>query len=576
MKCLALAACSPLAAWERCEERTAEPHPHAIGCPARGRNCRLVGDDRRLLGWRVDALTLAYRVELSPLFVRALRARQEVANVHRFAGFQWGVMAPAVERSSVLAKRRIGSVRAVWGDEEPEIRRSEWRSMLWGELKQAASPGVYRLTNKPYFRMQILERGPGASEPSRLDAGQGTIDPSTGEVLPAAVADPGWTVEIIWEAQALARRELADVIAESHALAGLCGNVLEARVRRVDVCADVAGWTIERSDVERLAKRPHARWSREFAAEADADARGTAAQDHGTGALERRRMTGLTVGRGGALMARIYDKRAEVDACGLGAVAVEDGPAVSRRELERERWTAAGWDGVAPVTRVEFQIRGCAVDELGLRNPDAALEVVEHADGTKDRQTVRDAAGNVVGLAGRLAWIWATCLDWVRLVVPRVSKRGKRVAVSRLADDPRWALLRSVRWGDEAARPIRRFRARGVASEAQALGVTLSHAGRDGLLREWEETPDAYHDVNAESVLRERVRALKADEVERIVAWLLERGGGAVGANIHLAVRANAARLRFKPRMLAGLVRAEERGPPESGVRSFGARVACA
>jgi len=150
------------------------------------------------------------------------------------------------------------------------------------------------------------------------------------------------------------------------------------------------------------------------------------------------------------------------------------------REAEEKRWSAAGWDGVSPVTRVEFQVRGVALKELGLRDPFAALEVELDDAGRITGHRVAYRADGVTPqtLADRLDWLWRLCLSWVRLVEPERTRSGKLRPLSRLRDDERWALLRTVSFSDAPKSPLRRFRSRGAASSAQALGVTLSRRRR--------------------------------------------------------------------------------------------------
>lgn len=268
--------------------------------------------------------------------------------------------------------------------------------------------------------------------------------------------------------------------------------------------------------------------------------------------MARRRITGISVGRGGAMMARIYDKRAELERD-------ED-----RRGAEEERWTKAGWDGTSSVARVEFQIRGVALTELGIRDPDGCVVPVFKHEAYTDKRGKRRVRAVVLGhrvltaeeegrvvqatIVHRLEAVWRTCLDWVRLVVPEFSRNGKPLPTSRLKDDPRWELLRTVSFLEtKDALPIRRYRPRGAASAAQALGVTLSHAGRVGALRsELPEEREAYEDdVRTETTLLERISALKLEEAKFIVEELKLRHGGAAGASQHFAIRHNAARARF-------------------------------
>lgn len=62
--------------------------------------------------------------------------------------------------------------------------------------------------------------------------------------------------------------------------------------------------------------------------------------------------TGCMIGTGGMVVARIYDKTAEIK--------------VSGKRFFYERWIAAGWDGMAPVWRLEFQFKREFLMQMGL------------------------------------------------------------------------------------------------------------------------------------------------------------------------------------------------------------------
>jgi hypothetical protein len=176
---------------------------------------------------------------------------------------------------------------------------------------------------------------------------------------------------------------------------------------------------------------------------------------------------------------------------------------------------------------------------------------------------VRDDAGEEVQatIVHRLESVWRTCLDWIRLVVPEFTRSGKPKPVTRLADDPRWALLRDVKFGEGQA--IKRYRPRAAASYAQALGVALSHAGRDGRLRdELPEDVEAYGSnlKQIEARLQARLLGLFVYQASETKRWLIERYGGIAEAAVHFAVCVNAKRAKY----MAGveLVLYEEARPP--------------
>ncbi len=528
-----------------------------------------------LVGVRVDGLVIAVRVALADEFVARLGTRAAVAGEHGRAGFEY-----TNERGSICGELRWSRAKKVWN-----LTREPVEPDLYGyQLRvDAMAPGggtlsdCRRCKGRGFFPRLVDCDGCGTRGCGLCrGVGQQEIHVSCARCEGGVVEEPGFTIEIVWRAQALAQWGAARLLDDAIKLASVCGDVYESRVRRIDLCADVAGWEIRSEDVSRLAKRPRAKWAVDddgIEREDERESRGC----HGTGALRRRHITGISVGRGGALMARLYDKRCELER--------DD----TRRALEEARWKDNGWDGEAPVARVEFQIRGVVLNEFGLRNPDCAIDPTTRAplvacaacgicrpavtDET-DRKPKRlvpcecgEREAREATLIDRLPDVWTTCLQWVRLIVPGTTRRGRAVPAVRCALDPRWALLHEVKWSERAPRPIRRHRVRGVASAAQALGVTLSAAAKDGRLRPLEEDRYAYaDDERTREALRRRLLALKRSEAMRVLKWLEERYEGPAGAAVHFAVRANAARLRFK----RGVVDADlSTGPPDGdGPRS--------
>ncbi len=558
----------------------------------------------KILGQRVDALTLAFRVRFDPSFLAVVKERAEIVRAHGRAAFSWSSSSPDVSRVSsedVNAPIRTprhgqkGPRRMFFGSESERARRAP---RLWGEMGFSAARGVWRITN-PQQRFQIKEHAEGGGQRRECTVCKGSgwcarsqLRESCSVLLRERCTfcggvgereDPGWTLEIIWSAQELAIIGLERALSESEAIAAELGEVMESRLRRLDLCSDVEGWEVATEDLRRIVKRPRARWSVNDAGPGndtfepdpkpptcgprcklkkpktpDPKCACEDVMSYGSGGvLARRRLTGISIGRGGALMARIYDKRAELE---------REQPEEGRRALEEKRWTKAGWDGVSPVARVEFQIRGVALVELGIRDPDACLVPVMKHEAYTDARGKRRVRAVVLGsrvltaledgievqatIVHRLEAVWRTCLDWVRLVVPAFSSKGKPIAASRLEDDPRWALLRTVkfgeRFGDDDA--IRRYRPRTASNWAQALGVSLSQAGRDGLLHEdLPEALEAYGDDDAktDAALFAAVLELKTRETRMIVDRMIERYHGVAQAAVHFAVRSNAARVRW-------------------------------
>lgn len=123
------------------------------------------------------------------------------------------------------------------------------------------------------------------------------------------------------------------------------------------------------------------------------------------------KFSGWMVGAGGILAARLYDKRLEIE--------------VSRKHYLPGLWREAGWDGVLPVWRLEFEFKRETLVNRGLSGLDSVL-------------------ANLNGL-----WSYATT-EWLRLTLPSVGDQTR----SRWPLHPLWGYLSGIDWETDGG-PLR-------------------------------------------------------------------------------------------------------------------------
>jgi len=211
----------------------------------------------------------------------------------------------------------------------------------------------------------------------------------------------------------------------------------EIRVRRFDLCADVAAIDFQRDDADAFVTK--ARGEVSFGVH-EATVKG-----------RKLELTGFAIGQKGDISARIYDKPRE-----LRAKYAED-----HQKLRREfaRLHRAGWNGHESVWRLECQVRGDAIKQFKARD---LWELDDLIDG-----------------------VWAYCVgkpdnpknSWLRLGVLDKATRRERCPL-----DPRWRLFQEAVF-TTPSRPAVRERGRsGGVPVASALGAVLSCLGAHGAL----------------------------------------------------------------------------------------------
>jgi hypothetical protein len=141
--------------------------------------------------------------------------------------------------------------------------------------------------------------------------------------------------------------------------------------------------------------------------------------------------TGWTVGAGGVLMARLYHKLLECQKSG--------------KEYLFGLWREAGWDGLAPVWRLEFEFKRDILAQFKLDSLSAVL-------------------GAKAGL-----WSYATT-DWLTLRQANPADRTR----SRWAVHPLWLLLSSIDWETHCGPLLRSFRPTRAPSRDWLGARTLS------------------------------------------------------------------------------------------------------
>ncbi len=286
----------------------------------------------------------------------------------------------------------------------------------------------------------------------------------------------GWTVELHATAQYLATHALRDAIAMLEGVAAEFGPVTDRRIRRLDLAADFSFFPLS----DRLSNRwriPARGRLGDFRPQTEDLDDSDFLPDRRAYHDARGRITGYAICPGGDVSARIYDKSAELELSGRE----------EKRAIERSRWSAHGWDVDAPdqVTRVEFQLRGTALDDLDLRSPYYVCACGARRKG----QLVGVCGGGAVcpvecqqPLADRLDAVWRYLTDgWLRLLAEeRDGRRSDRVATV-----PAWMVVQAVTFKHDTSRvdlPAFRVRRRGGATHEQALGAVLSSMSGEQLL----------------------------------------------------------------------------------------------
>jgi hypothetical protein len=264
-------------------------------------------------------------------------------------------------------------------------------------------------------------------------------------------------------------------------IAAAFGSVLDARSRRFDLCATFMHWPIAPTDRDRLVLRSRAKVDDYEAIPVQTPGRRRAkpvaetsvrVTRHGSATV----CTGFTVSPGNPIMARIYDKIADLTVKGDARWrdGREPGDPRSLEALsdkgahELATWRAAGWVEGIPVTRVEFQVRGEALDDFQMRDP--ATVCGERLDAiwrycVGEESTGRRKKGEPKKHRG-----------WMRLVI------GGRSRMKRAEVDPRWIVAQRVAFVRHVA-PATRVRKVGEgATWKQGLGATLSSLAAMGVL----------------------------------------------------------------------------------------------
>lgn len=330
-----------------------------------------------------------------------------------------------------------------------------------------------------------------------------TIENHDCRVLYDRDAKGEWSVEVVLRASFLATHTLDACIGYSNTVAAAFGDVLADRLRRCDLAADFLGFPLRRWDAERLATK-RARVT-EFLTDAkDSDEADLRLLEHLSASCV---VTGLTVAPGNDLMARIYDKTAELTLPGNE----------EKRAIEEELWRRGGWQPGDPVTRVEFQLRGEVLDSLRLRNP---------AD-----------------LHSRMDSAWQYCVQrWLRLVDPVRTRRW------RCPLDERWKAVVGVVF-HHPDEPATRRRVRGGATVEQALGASMSRLGAIGklpLMPKGDERTfiDSMGPGQQEAWLKSTIQAVAGAQAADAYEQLILKHG-AHDAAMRVLLKLNEKRARF-------------------------------
>jgi hypothetical protein len=214
-------------------------------------------------------------------------------------------------------------------------------------------------------------------------------------------AQRNWRLRLEMKAACLASLTPTESVSYSHQAAESFGIILgPARVRRIDLCADIVN----------LRMRP-------------TDRRGLVTKGGKVNVrYDKKAFTGIDIGSR-PIRATIYDKTREL----LHQTNAD------KRKIEHKKWRGRGWIRPA-VSRIEFQFHGRALRQLGVFH---SCDVVP-----------------------RLDELWQYgCVEWLWLGIPSSSTRSTRFKL-----DPRWLAVQQIRFARNAQPPKRSRVSGGVSA----------------------------------------------------------------------------------------------------------------
>lgn len=258
----------------------------------------------------------------------------------------------------------------------------------------------------------------------------------------------------------LAYRRPAEVEAELRALLGQLGDLEgEERTSRIDLFIDFCS-SVQMDE-----------WGREAWI-----TRAPRRSSHSVG----ERFSGWSIGLGGAIGCRLYDKTLEIQSSG--------------KDYLQVLWRETGWDGSQPVWRLEIQFEREILTQFGL--------------------------GSLATVLNALNGLWSYALtEWLRLTVPNPEDKTR----SRWPIHPLWMALASIDWEGDGGPLLRQFPNDRAPSEKylarQGLAALSSYMALNHVDAYWDGwnalgqrvydflTSDAHFEgVHPDEWLREKVR----------------------------------------------------------------------
>lgn len=341
-----------------------------------------------------------------------------------------------------------------------------------------------------------VERGGGelrGAMSTRSREGWWSINSAWCSVVIDEHAREGWSLKVNASALLLMREGPHAALTMARSIArAMLSQVVEERVSRLDLCADVTGFDLGGLNVQHFVTHKRVRFSQI-----------SQLQEY----WRAGKRTGFVFGKGDA-MARIYDKTEHL------ALGLDD----TKADEERSEWSCAGWNGRDDVTRVEFQLRGRLLKELELRDPDRCLE--------------------------RLDSIWSYCTHkWLRFVDRSTATRKERCET-----DQRWAVLEEVVFRVRTE-PAKRVRAPSVPHARRMVSAIVNFSACEGLLALFVGDPRErvanWSNARAEAWIQEQLFTMSRTTSRAAAADLIGRFDDACDAAVHLMEKQGAASAKF-------------------------------